>query len=374
VFAVEVTDTGRAKTGLDELVACTKQTAGDGFGYAFESHYVLLAETQALADQYAQDAAHSSLADESDFTDDMDSLGDLGVATMWVNVSRIFDAFGGSVEGNGLSPDDLGVLKQSYQRAAATFRFESDSAEIATSVYGDTTAVMPRPNPIVRLPDSTVFAMSESGGAQRVRASWDDIVKAASSGRVDVRQQVSDFEAQTGLTLPDDLETLFGDNLLFAVDSFGLTAESLQAGDPSRYDIGARFTTDPAKLSALYDKIVTFVRDQGGGDLPLAKVMTGDGMALATNDGYAKTLAGLDGDLGSSDDFTSVIDDASSKEFVLYFDFDAVEAQVVDAMRNSASPPSAQVIDSVTALRAVGITGQTNGHHTLTTVRVSVND
>ncbi len=180
------------------------------------------------------------------------------------------------------------------------------------------------------------------------------------------------FESRTGLVLPDDLETLFGNNLLLAIDSGGLTAGAVQAGDLSSLNLGLRFTADPTELGALYDKVVRLIQDSGGAQMPLAKVAAADGMVIASNDGYGAQLGAHDRDLGRPEAFRSVVDDAASKELVLSFNWDAVEAQVVDALRNEPGPgPSQQVVDTLEALRAVGITSETDGAYTVSTLRVS---
>ncbi len=374
VVAVEVTDEGQAKTGLGDLEACSEGSDETGFGFAVENGYALLAETQELAKRYADEASTSSLADNDAFNNDIASLGELGVATMWADVQGIVDSYGDTAT-DGLTPQSLGFLSSTSGRAAATFRFASDHVEIATSFHGDTTDITHSANQIVDLPESTVFAMSESGGADRLKASWDDLKNAMSSDGADVDKQLADFEAQTGFALPDDLETILGDNLMLSLDSEGLTTETLQAGDPALLNLGVRFTSDPSQLNSLYDKILALIQDQGGEDLSISKVDAADGMALASNDSYASTLSGLDGTLGDSDVFRSVISDAASKEFVLFFNWDAIEAQVTDALRSdTGSPQSQQIADNLTALSAMGVTAETDGDYTVSTFSISVND
>jgi Protein of unknown function (DUF3352) len=368
VGVLEVTDESAAKAGLVKVRNCLPAGVSPALGFAFVGDFAVVAQTQAQADTYARQAESASLADSDAFAADMDSLGDLGVATVWANVSGAIDAFGQQVPTGG----QLDFLENSYQRAAATFRFTGDSAELVTSIYGDTPGVNHGANQIVRLPDSTVFALSEAGGGQRVDASWDDLTSAAGSEGTDVEGQIARFEAQTGLQLPADLRTLFGDNLLFAVDGTGLTADALRNGDFGALNAGVRFTGDPGELNALYTKIRTLIEEQTSAQLPVDKVDAADGMAVASNDSYAKTLAGLDGDLGDSPEFQSVTEDAAAKEFVLFFNWDSVEAQILTAAHDSGA--SAQVIDNLRPLRAFGATSTVDGHYTVATLRLSVND
>jgi Protein of unknown function (DUF3352) len=370
VGVVEVTEKDAAKAGLAKIGRCLggRDETSASFGFSFVGDYALVAETQAQADRYASRAQSSPLADNADFSADMASLGDLGVATVWANVSGAIDAYGQGLA----SASQSDFLKSTYQRAAATFRFTGDSAEIVTSVLGKTSATTHGANQIVRLPDTTVFAVSEAGGAKRLDTSWDDLMAGAQSGGADGSNSVDAFEAETGLHLPGDLRTLLGDNVLLAVDSRGLTAQALKDGDMSTLNAGLRFTSDPVKLNAIYDKIRTLVENRAGQSLPVVKVDADDGMAVATNDSYAKTLAGLDGNLGDAQEFQSVTDDAVSKEQVLFFNWDSVETQILTAAKNSGAPKS--VIDNLRPLRAFGVTSSGAGRYTVSTLRLSVND
>lgn len=365
VFALEVSDEDGATDGLKKIASCS--STGSEFGLSFSGGYALLAETQSLADDYADDVAKGSLADDGDFKSDLDSLGNLGFATMWVDIKGAVELFAPP----SLASGDLGFLLDSYQRAAATFRFESNSAEVVASVFGKTADIDHGDNKIVDLPESTAFAVSESGGKARLDGTWQAMVDAAQKNGVDVDSQIAAFEAQTGLSLPDDLATMLGDNIMFAVDAEGLSADALQTPDPSQINAGVRFTNDPADLNAVYDKVLAFVQGQTGRQLPVSKTDLDDGLVVATNDAYAKTLS-EDGTLGDSEAFQSVTDDAAGKEFVLFFDFDSIEPQIVEAMRNDQEP--AEAIDNVTPLQAFGITSEVDGDYSVTQLRMSVND
>ena len=250
-----------------------------------------------------------------------------------------------------------------------TLRFESNKAEIATAVYGNTPAVDHGDNQIVNLPDTTVLALSMAGGANRVKAAWSEFQDKIAG--TDIEGGLRMFEDQTGLSLPADLETLLGDNIMFAVDSKGLTAAALNAPNPSLINAGVRFTGDKSGLLALYDQIDALLREQVGAGNPFVKKETSDGLVVATNDSYADALAGSGG-LGDSDAFTSVVSEAASQEFVLFFNFDQVEDQVLQAARSAGAP--SEVIDNLRPLQALAITANTEGSYLHGSLVVSVND
>ncbi|MBA3266024.1 MAG: DUF3352 domain-containing protein [Nocardioidaceae bacterium] len=364
VVAVEVTDENTASDQLAKLAGCEE----DGFGYAFVGDYALLAETDELAEKFADDTAESSLADSDEFQADMESLDGLGIATLWVDIEGSIDLASTEILGGGDDMEDqLGFLQAQYQRVAATFRFESDAAEIATNVYGDVVDVSHDDNQVVTLPDSSVLALSQAGGAARLDASWDDITALAESEGVDFEQELADFEAQTGISLPDDLETVLGDNIMFVADSEGLTEEALEGGQFDAVNAGVRFTGDPEAQAALYDEVSQLLNAEG--ELPLIALEAEDGFVMATNDTYAETLEQLGGDLGSSETFQSVVEDAESKEAVFYFNWDLVEDQVIDAATGDP-----EVAENIKPLRAIGITADVDGNYTRIISKVSVND
>ncbi len=367
IGAVEVTDESAARDGLKKLGACGDATS---FGLAFTGDYAIVAETQAQADTYAADAGSASLADNTDFSADMDSLGDLGIATAWVDIGGAIDLFGPTLPVDG-SSSELDFLRTTYQRAAVTFRFKSDHAELATTVYGATPDVEHGDNQIVNLPDSTVFAASVAGGGERVARSWDDIMAAAAKSGLDIEAEISSFEDRTGLVIPDDIETVLGDNIMVALDKTGLTADAISAQDPSQLNLGVRFTGDRDKMNAIYDKVERLLQQETSGSAPFVKQDTDDGVVIATNQGYADQLGG-DGNLGDTDAFTSVVDDAAAKDFVLFFNFDQVEDPILQAVQDSGAP--AEVIDNLRPLQSVAITGETDGDYLESSFVISVND
>lgn len=371
-IALQARDEEAARRGVAVLQDCAakgqQRALSTTVGVAFGNGYLLLSQTQADADAYAREAAQHSLADDPDFTADMGSLGDPGVATMWVDVPAAVSAFGGA----GMAPGGVSDFTSTAQRVAATVRFGSDHVEIATSVFGDASSVAHDDNPVVRLPDSTVFAVSESGADQRLAQLWTGSVAKARAHDLDLDRQISDFENRTGLSLPGDLETILGHNIMVVIDKEGLTSDRLAGADPSGLDFGMRFTNDPAKLDALYDKMLGLVRSEADQSMPFVKLDAPDGMVVASNDGYAKKLGALDGTLGDSDAFRSVVDDGAGKEFVLFVNLEAVRDQVMRSMR--AQGMSATVTENLQPLKAFGITEDVDGDYLHATCRLSVGD
>jgi hypothetical protein len=380
IVVIETTDVGAAGDAFDALEACARDSgSGDQFGYAFSGDYALLASSQELAKKYADSADKASLADDGDFAADMDALGDLGVATAWADVAGLIDAFGprslaGDLSGGADAGAVLDLLKARAQRAAATFRFSSDHADIVTAVRADLPHSDVGENQIVNLPDSTVFAMSVSGGGDALAASWDDIIAAQRQLDRRIDDEIAQFEDKTGLNVPDDLETLLGDNLLVAIDQDGLSAATLNSSDPGQLNAGVRFTGDAAKLSDLYDRIVGLLDPSIGGSVPFSREDFDKGLAIATNDSYAGKLADLDGNLADSQNFQSVVDDAANKQFVMFFNWDLVEDEILQTLRgyDGLGGGMQKVADNLEPLRAFGLTSGLDGDYIVSELTVSV--
>jgi hypothetical protein len=95
-----------------------------------------------------------------------------------------------------------------------------------------------------------------------------------------------------------------------------------------------------------------------------------NGIAVATNGAYANKLGALDGNLGETDAFKSVVNDGADQEFVLFFNFDAVKAQIIQSMSRGGAPQ--QAIDNVQPLKAFGVAAHVDGHYQHVTLRLSV--
>ena len=357
LLALEVSDEDLARDGFDKVQSC----GGEGdYGLSFSGGYALVAETQELADRFADDLAQGALADDTDFTSDVAAVGGAGFLTMWTDIEAIAQ----QATPAELAPEQLDVLLDLFTRAAATVRFNSDSVEVVTAVYGETSDIAHDGNKIVDLPESTAFAMSEAGGAERLTTTYNAVVEAAKTSGKDIEAQVAEFEAQTGFSIPDDLATVLGENIMFAVDADGL-AEALQTEDTSQANVGVRLTNDPAELNAVYEKVMKLMQSEMD-DLPIAKTDLDDGMVIASNDEYAGRL-GEDGSLGDTDAFQSVTDDGAAKEFVVFLNFDAIEDDVLEVV----GPEEAK---DLIPIQAFGVTGDVEGDYAKSTFRMSVND
>jgi hypothetical protein len=347
--AVQVTDEEQAKAGI------AKMMGDDKYGIAFREDYALLTDEQANADKYA--AVESTLADNANFDEDLNAVGEQGVLSYWAHLGEIV-----KIAGDAIPAEQAAAVEQvKNARFAGALRFDSAYVELAGVVRG-------AENPIegdlekadlTKLPASTAGALSFSGLDQAVTKQWAEIEKSlgAGSATADFKQALDQARQQWGLELPGDLATMLGRNLTVAVDSEGLDGQQFKAG--------VRIVTDPAKAQAVLDKVEKAMTASGQQAPQIAKV-AGDGtFTIATTQDYAKKLA-EDGTLGDSETFQTAIPDAGEASFALFVDLDKLEKLYLQNMQGEEKA-------NLEVLRAVGFSGTQSGDEAKFSLRLLFN-
>ncbi|MEV6153941.1 DUF3352 domain-containing protein [Nonomuraea sp. NPDC052129] len=347
--AVQVKDEAQAKAGITKLMGKEK------FGLAFRDDYALVTSSQSLADKYA--AETTSLADNAEFNDDVNALGEQGVLSYWAHLGKV-----GELALTDKSSEQAKALEQvKNARFAGALRFDSSYAELAGIVSGAEGMIDGdlEPTKLSTLPASTAGALSYSGLDQIITKKWAEIEQsvAASPAGAQFKQFIDQAKQTYGLQLPDDLATILGKNLTLAVDAQGLDSDKIKGG--------LRIATDPAKAQAVYDKIQKAMTSSGQPAPQLAKV-AGDGtFTVATTDEYAKALGG-EGTLGESETFKTAIPDGDDATFALFVDLDKVEKYYLQSMEGD-DKANAQV------LKAVGMSGKQTATEATFSLRVLFN-
>ena len=366
--ALQVSDQGK---GIDGFAALNSKCGGGNSDYGVArgpDGYLVFAKTQALASKYAADATDSPLSDNDRFNEDMDALGDPGVVSFWLDYKAFADLV---PSGSFPSGTRLTAFTQGADSMAAALRFNENYIELAGVATGVDAPQSTVDNPIVKLPDTTFAAFSLSNGDAYIDRLWGMLGDALDTQGESLDSLSSRIEQETGLVLPYDLKTIVGDNVTLAMDSKGLDFSEVQnSGDTSTLPLGGRFQTDPDKFADVYQKLIDYASAQGG-DLPLTKV-DGDGfVAVSTSADYANDLA-KDGGLGDTDKFRSAVPDAESASTVFYLDFDSVESQILDAVRDGGG--SQRVIDNLEPLASIGISSHVHSDGVVDGIlRITVN-
>jgi hypothetical protein len=172
-----------------------------------------------------------------------------------------------------------------------------------------------------------------------------------------------EFSQETGLDLPDDVETLLGSGVAVAI-SRDLDFEAAEnSADGSGLPIGAIVKGDPAKIEAVLDKLRAKV-----GELAFLGSETSHGLvAIGPSEGYRQDLL-AGGNLGDDGTFTDVVPDGGSASQVFFLNIDALEPQITQAAAGEQ-----EIVENVRPLRAIGASAWTDGDVARFSVKVSTN-
>lgn len=181
---------------------------------------------------------------------------------------------------------------------------------------------------------------------------------------------ITEFEQSTGLQLPEDLQTLFGDNLTLAIGSKNLeTIPTLSGPDGlSKLDVALSLTSDK---DAAFDLVKRLAQLAGTNGVPLVADSTDDGAVLATNQDAADAITDPDGKLGDNDVFKSVIPSGDDTYGGFYVNVGAILDKVLDA-----DPPKdvREFVDQAKVIKAVGVSVSTqDDDRPLTSLRIAFN-
>ncbi|MEG9227691.1 DUF3352 domain-containing protein [Aeromicrobium sp. Sec7.5] len=419
VLVLQVTDEDKARAGITKLVeecGVLEDVAGelgddlDEPGIAFRDGYALVTISPDSAEAVDAAAGEGTLGgDNEKFSDDMDTLGEDGVASVWYDQGALFEKAQEAIEELGDdAPADIEAFLEAYEildTAAVTVRATDDSLEAAGVTTLTRDLDTPDEDGIAGLPEDTLIGASLVGGSQFADNIWSSILPlgelffafeaidecfpgdepdavepdaspvpepelepvdptvpappepvdpgtAIPEEEEDFQEctpptfddALEDFEDETGLTLPEDLGTLLGDELNIYVGSDGLDDLDRARDLDDLLDTvkaGIEITSDGDVVGVL-ESLVDYV----GIDLDITE--TDDGAIIATNDDAAETLESDDG-LSGSEAFGSVIGEHDRPLGGLFVDIGGV----VEGLKAAGAP--SDLTDDVSFLRAFGL-------------------
>ncbi len=376
-FVLEVKDQDKATQGIEAVAACGEGAQEEMPGSSFVDDYMIFAEDENTAQQIADDAEAGSLAEDAGFERWVDEAGGGGIVTGYVSAEApmvLLDevtsaagdpagALGGEMSQEELEKD-LTEQFEEFEGAAMVLRIDDGALELETaaSTAGQELATDGGDSGLVDLPASTVVALGFGIGDGAVQDLMDRL--AESLGEAELEELVSEAEAQTGLTLPEDLEALLGDGLSVAVDSsvdvsamFGSESGSINL------PVGVRITGDPTEIVPVLEKVIAAVGAEGQ-----LVVEEGDGVvAVGVSPDYVARLA-EDGDLGGQDAFQSALPGVADSVGGLFVDFDAEDwlTKMVES-----EPNAAELRENLEPLDSLGITGRIDGDVMRASIRLS---
>lgn len=326
-IALQVTDQGAAEEFFGGL-----PDAAD-MAYYVDGDYVVLTSTE-WVDGVRSAADSGSLADNADFTGDMEALGEDGIASMWMDLPTINEmsegalgSLGSSMMGmppayaddmddedlSGEVPTDLPQIESG--RFAATLRFESDYVELHGITRDLPAQISPSdtPNIATTLPADTMAAFGFSGGEQAVGPMIEAIQQLDPEG---YDQFVQQAEAM-GISLPGDAEVILGRSFGIGV---GADVVNSLAGMSGTMDlpIGVKVdTSDPAR----FEEIITTLTGMDPATAGMIQTQVdGDTVSVALTQEYLSAMS--EGEtLADNDAFNLAVADAQDADSLFYLDF-----------------------------------------------------
>lgn len=397
VFVLQVKDADQAEDGIKVLERC----ADDTVGLSIEGDWAVLAETDEIADQVTEDAAAASLADDEDFKKWTDEAGDSGIVTMYAgpalgdylaeNADTLFGfPFGGALGVSGMDcatggvtsdgetfeydcePDDLDEggmsgsdpgsaisdeLQQTledFQGMAGVLRFDDGSVELEFASDGEVAgsnllASDEGGDTISSLPEDTAAAIGVGFTDGWFRDLLEIYAPYMGAGD-DLDSMLDDIEAETGLVLPDDIETLFGDSAALALGADFDPEAIFQSTDGSDVPVALKVDGDPEEMAAVLDKL----RDQFPSDesLVLDSDSEGDTIVIGPNEAFREQVL-EDGGLGDNEVFKDVVREVDDASVVLFVNVDELQDLVEEGMGEF----DQELADNVEPISGFGISG-----------------
>lgn len=367
---LQVTDASAAESALASIADCF---GGDeaGGAFAFAGDYVVIAETQAIADGVVSGGEDDALSDQEAYADDMDRLGDPGVASFWVDVPAVVEAAQRSGD-ESLAMAFGGTEELSLAEATSSYgavRAGSDNIELAMFYTGEQ-FTSNAASPVAELPDTTLTAFSVSGLGEKVPELWDRLQEASGMDAAGFERGVDEFEQSTGLRLPEDLATLLGENVTVALDTEGVDALGLE-GNQSLPDVhaGVRFSGDQAAIVDVVDRVQEFLTTaEVGVELSTAEV--DGGVVVGTNPDYAAAMT--DGGLAGSDSFQNAVGDVDDVAGVFYLDLDAAETIVRNV--EDGGEVATSIADYLEPMEAIGVNSTTSEEYSEANIRLTFDE
>lgn len=348
VAAIQTTDEDEALADLGGVLDAEQLAVTDGYvvvvGDLFEGGPFV--DSAVLSDVVLPDSATAAdlvtagqeapLAEAPGFREVFEHLDD-GLVTGYVDGTALSGATETFATDLGLDWSPTGT--EEVGLAGAVLRAEPNALELLAWSSSDPTQGSATPAALVAgLPESTLMALEVTDGADLVAGQWQSLLDAAEANGAlsKLERELAAIEAEYGIVVPDDVQTLLGDDAVLAVDG-----EGLLTGLPG---VGVRSVTDPAAGADLARRLEDALAPLTGGFGVTARPVD-DGMVVATSGEFADQLAAGDGALGDAPLVTAALPDLGEASSVLWLDLAAI-----GDIAPLAAPEAASVLDPLAGL------------------------
>jgi hypothetical protein len=339
VGVIQVTDDAKAEAGLKKIQSCEGGSEGTG-GFVVDGGWAVVAETESIAQQVVDKTGEGTLAADGDYQKWTGELGDPGVVNMYAapeagkylaEMAQQFSgmasqlgsmASDGSMGPTGSSPMPPAMTDQlkDFPGLAMTLRFNDGALELAAAggTNDQTTAMLGDGGvrTLMDLPADTAAAASFSLGDGWVQKMMDQF---SSMSGMSSEEMISQLEQESGMTLPEDLQTLLGDSATIALSSSFTPDDFVNSSDGSDVPVGMLVHGDADAIGSVLDKVAAANPTDA---TVFGHDASGDDVAIGPNSDYRAELL-KDGGLGASDTFQNLVPEADKASIVMFVNFDA---------------------------------------------------
>lgn len=343
---LQVSDTAGAEKGVDDLIACARETDGlppSDFGYVVGDDYLVISDSGVHAKAILEAGKKNNLADDATYQKWSGEVGDQGVLNFYVAptagkfLGEALDGLLGGLPGSvaedfqselGLQggsegeadADALGDVKDGldeFAGVAGALRFADGGMElVVVGQNGGLEQSDPVGKAVAKLPSDTALVAGLSVPDDLVQQLLDRVEAQDIPG---VQSFLDDAEIQTGLDLPDDLQTLLGNAIMLTVG--GDAPSGLEDfDDPENVPVALVRHGDPDEALG----IIGTVEEHLGlklSDIPIVTETGDDVLVLSPSSAYAASLT-ESGKLGSSDLFQRAVPDAEKAQGLFFLALD----------------------------------------------------
>lgn len=344
IAAVAYTDKAKAQDALRDMQADSEDMF---FAFSEKADYVLIGDSQETVDA-AADKDADVLADNPSWEKGVEALDGDQIVTAWADLDAFWDALpeearGEAAEMYGLDEFELG----------GTFVIGAHAGDDHVEIVGrglDIETPFDATTPIggaagsgmvQDLPADTVAAVSITNLGSGLADLFDTLYGADDPLGIEAAAD------EAGLSLPDDLRTLLGDETVLAL--FGEEEGALR----TRSD-------DP---DAAYDIAQSLLEYSGGAEVAQLTQLD-EGIALASSEESLSAIADGDGGLGGSDVFRTAVPDGSRAGMLLFVDI----ARAIELTGTDPAEEFGEGAADVEQLEAFGMTS--SGDHRNSTFRM----
>lgn len=406
VGVLQVKDADKAEAGVKTLQEkCGSPTTDEpssdsedgGGAFVVSGDWLIAAETEEIADRVAQEGTDSPLSEDDSYTKWTDAAGDDGIITVYVakgaadfaedgfeqlgstiptpstdfgsdtdsdfdsdfdsefdfdtdtdsDLDSEFDFDTPSSEPTEL-PEEIKDALKDFDGAAMKIRFEDAGLELETAVgvseeWRELVGEAVASDLVGSLPEDSIAAFGlrfEDGWVDRMAEQFASVAGEDMS----VEEFYSDVEDETGLALPEDLETLLGEGIAVALGP-DIDSDAIANGGPEELPVAVKVKGDPDEIDEVLEKI----RAQMDDDAELLTASEGDGVVAFGPHSEFRDEVAKDGSLADNEVYDEIVgsDDAVA---VFFVNFNASDDWLVRLAEDSD-----EAAENLEPLRAFGM-------------------